>query len=98
MNVARREVDGSLNPEEPTAAQIFITTAREKTVFMYGKLIVLVITSFATHPLSTYAFIGGNKTFNLKTYTKELSISDNMMLVKYNLEGNDFEFKFEVVE
>lgn len=24
MNVARREVDGSLNPEEPTAAQIFI--------------------------------------------------------------------------
>jgi len=39
MNVARREVDGSLNPEEPTAAQIFITTAREKTVFMYGKLI-----------------------------------------------------------
>jgi len=39
MNVARREVDGSLNPEEPTAAQIFITTAREKTVFMYSKLI-----------------------------------------------------------
>ena len=39
MNVPRREVDGSLNPEEPTAAQIFITTAREKTVFMYGKLI-----------------------------------------------------------
>ena len=39
MNVARREVDGSLNPEEPSAAQIFITTAREKTVFMYGKLI-----------------------------------------------------------
>ena len=48
--------------------------------------------------LSTYAFIGGNKTFNLKTYTKELSISDDMILVKYNLEGNDFEFKFEVVE
>ena len=39
MNVARREVDGTLNPEEPTSAQIFITTAREKTVFMYGKLI-----------------------------------------------------------
>ena len=39
MNVARREVDGTLNPEEPSAAQIFITTAREKTVFMYGKLI-----------------------------------------------------------
>lgn len=24
MNVARREVDGTLNPEEPTSAQIFI--------------------------------------------------------------------------
>lgn len=39
MNVARREVDGSLNPGEPSASQTFITTAREKTVFMYGKLI-----------------------------------------------------------
>lgn len=39
MNVARREVDGTLNPDEPTAAQIFITTARERTVFMYSKLI-----------------------------------------------------------
>lgn len=39
MNVARREVDGSLNPEEPSSPQTFITTAREKTVFMYGKLI-----------------------------------------------------------
>lgn len=39
MNVARREVDGSLNPEEPVASQTFITTAREKTVYMYSKLI-----------------------------------------------------------
>ena len=39
MNVARREVDGSLNPGEPTASQTFITTAREKTVYMYSKLI-----------------------------------------------------------
>lgn len=39
MNVPRREVDGSLNPEEPISSQTFITTAREKTVFMYGKLI-----------------------------------------------------------
>jgi len=39
MNVARREVDGSLNPEEPSSPQTFITTAREKTVFMYSKLI-----------------------------------------------------------
>ena len=39
MNVARREVDGSLNPDEPTSAQIFITTASDKTVYMYSKLI-----------------------------------------------------------
>lgn len=43
MNVARREVDGSLNPEEPTSPQTFITTAREKTVFMYSKLIECAI-------------------------------------------------------
>ena len=35
----RREVDGSLNPEEPVSPQTFITTAREKTVFFYSKLI-----------------------------------------------------------
>lgn len=39
MNIARREVDGSLNPGEPTSAQTFITTAASKTVFMYSKLI-----------------------------------------------------------
>ena len=43
MNVARREVDGSLNPDEPTSPQTFITTAREKTVFMYSKLIECAI-------------------------------------------------------
>ena len=39
MNIARREVDGTLNPEEPSASQTFITTAAERTVFMYSKLI-----------------------------------------------------------
>ena len=39
MNIKRREVDGTLNPDEPSAAQIFITTAAERTVFMYSKLI-----------------------------------------------------------
>ena len=39
LNVPRREVDGSLNPQQPVSTQTFITTAREKTVFMYGKLI-----------------------------------------------------------
>ena len=39
LNVPRREVDGSLNPNEPISGQTFITTARERTVFMYSKLI-----------------------------------------------------------
>lgn len=39
MNIKRHEVDGTVNPEEPSAAQIFITTAAERTVFMYSKLI-----------------------------------------------------------
>lgn len=43
MNIARKEVDGTTNPEEPTSAQIFITTAAERTVFMYGKLIECAI-------------------------------------------------------
>ena len=45
MNVARREVDGSLNPEEPVSPQTFITTAREKTVYMYRKLIECAVTA-----------------------------------------------------
>ena len=48
--------------------------------------------------VSTYEFTGGNKVFNLETYTKELVISDNKLFVKYNLEGNDFEFQLEVIE
>ena len=48
--------------------------------------------------ISTYEFTGGSKVFNLNTFTKKLLISDNIILVKYNLEGNDFEFKLEVVE
>lgn len=43
MNIARREVDGSLNPDEPSASQIFITTAAERTVFMYQKLIEITV-------------------------------------------------------
>ena len=43
MNIARREVDGSLNPDEPSAAQTFITTAAERTVFMYSKLIEITV-------------------------------------------------------
>ena len=43
MNIKRREVDGTLNPDEPSAAQTFITTAASKTVFMYSKLIEITI-------------------------------------------------------
>ena len=43
MNIARREVDGTLNPNEPSASQIFITTAAERTVFMYQKLIEITV-------------------------------------------------------
>lgn len=43
MNVKRREPDGSLNPDEPSSPQIFITTAAERTVFMYSKLIECAI-------------------------------------------------------
>lgn len=43
MNVKRREADGSLNPNEPSSPQIFITTAAERTVFMYSKLIECAI-------------------------------------------------------
>ena len=45
LNVPRREVDGSLNPDEPISTQTFITTAREKTVFMYSKLIECAVNS-----------------------------------------------------
>ena len=45
MNVARREVDGYLNPEEPNPHQDFITTAGSKTCFMYGKIIEVAVMS-----------------------------------------------------
>ena len=43
MNIKRREVDGTINPQEPSSPQIFITTATERTVFMYSKLIECTI-------------------------------------------------------
>lgn len=39
LNVKRREVDGSINQDEPSSPQTFITTAAERTVFMYQQLI-----------------------------------------------------------
>ena len=43
MNIARLEVDGTRNLEEPAASQTFITTAAERNVFMYQKLIEITI-------------------------------------------------------
>ena len=43
MNLKRREVDGSLNPDEPSSPQTFITTASSPTVFMYQKLIEITV-------------------------------------------------------
>ena len=43
MNIARVEVDGTKNPDEPAASQTFITTAAERTVFMYQKLIEITV-------------------------------------------------------
>lgn len=46
---------------------------------------------------SIYEFVGGSKKFELKTFTSNLLITDNKIFVKYNLEGNDFEFTLEVI-
>lgn len=43
MNIPRVEVDGTRNPDEPAASQTFITTAAERTVFMYQKLIEITV-------------------------------------------------------
>lgn len=43
LNIKRKSSDGSLNPEEPSSPQTFITTAASKTTFMYGKLIEMVV-------------------------------------------------------
>ena len=39
MNIKRREIDGTINVDEPSSPQTYITTAAERTVFMYSKLI-----------------------------------------------------------
>lgn len=43
LNVKRREVDGTLNPNEPSSPQTFITTAAERTVYMYQRLIEIAV-------------------------------------------------------
>ena len=48
--------------------------------------------------ISTYQVFGGNKKFELETITKELLISDNKIIINYNLEGNDFSYTLEMEE
>lgn len=43
LNVKRREVDGTLNPNEPSSPQTFITTAADRTVYMYQRLIEIAV-------------------------------------------------------
>ena len=43
LNVKRTEVDGSLNPDEPSSPQTFITTASDRTVYMYQRLIEIAV-------------------------------------------------------
>ena len=43
LNVKRREVDGTLNVDEPSSPQTFITTASNRTVYMYQRLIEIAV-------------------------------------------------------
>ena len=43
LNVKRFEVDGTLNPDEPSSPQTFITTASDRTVYMYQRLIEIAV-------------------------------------------------------
>ena len=45
LNVKRTEVDGTLNPDEPSSPQTFITTAADRTVYMYQRLIEIAVNS-----------------------------------------------------
>lgn len=43
LNVKRKEVDGTLNADEPASPQTFITTAADRTVYMYQRLIEIAV-------------------------------------------------------
>lgn len=43
LNVKRREPDGTINLDEPSSPQTFITTAADRTVYMYHRLIEVAI-------------------------------------------------------
>ena len=43
LNVKRVEPDGTINMEEPSSPQTFITTASDRTVYMYQRLIEIAV-------------------------------------------------------
>ena len=43
LNVKRLEPDGTINPNEPSSPQTFITTASDRTVYMYQRLIEIAV-------------------------------------------------------
>lgn len=43
LNVKRVEVDGTINLDEPSSPQTFITTAADRTVYMYQRLIEIAV-------------------------------------------------------
>lgn len=45
MTIDRREPDGTINPTAPNGQSIYITTAAEKTCFMYSKLLEIIVNS-----------------------------------------------------
>ena len=45
MTVDRREPDGTLNDTAPHGQSVYITTASEKTCFMYSKLLEIIVNS-----------------------------------------------------
>lgn len=47
---------------------------------------------------STYSVFGGTKIFNLSTFTNSIKISENKIIIDYNLEGNKFFYILEMEE
>lgn len=45
MTIDRREPDGTLNETAPNGQSVYITTASEKTCFMYSKLLEIIVNS-----------------------------------------------------
>ena len=46
--------------------------------------------------ISNYQIFGGNKVFELETYTKKLNINNNKIEIEYVLEGNNFKYTLEM--